>query len=162
VASGRERGLDVIEGTLATAGIAAGSLDVVYLAETVEHLPDPRATVRAAAAALRAGGLIVLGTGNHASLARVLRGGAWGYYMPGHLQYFTAASLGRLLAEEGFVVTRRAFGDDRSIADLLAIRRLEGRAAGWGAAIADRLRTWHVGGFSLGAGMLLYGRKEPS
>jgi len=162
VASCRERGIEVFEGTLAAVRVPDGSLDLVYLAETVEHLPDPRTTVRAAAAALRDGGGMVLGTGNHASLARLLRGSRWGYYMPGHLQYFTAASLGRLLADEGFTVVRRAFGDDRSIRELRAIRRLEGRPAGWGAALADRLRTLHLGGFSLGAGMVLYGRKGAS
>jgi SAM-dependent methyltransferase len=160
VAACRERDLDVAEGTLETAGPAPASVDVVYLSETIEHLPDPRTTVRAAATALRPGGLFVVGTGNHASFARVLRGRRWGYYMPGHLQYFSAATLGRLLAEEGFTVVRRAFGDDRSVADLRAIRRREGRPAGIGAALADRVRTLHVGGFSVGAGMVLYGRKE--
>jgi SAM-dependent methyltransferase len=156
----RERGLDVAEGTLETAAPPPASVDVVYLSETIEHLPDPRAAIRAAAGALRAGGLVVIGTGNHASLARVLRGAAWGYYMPGHLQYFTAASLARLLAEEGLAVVRRSFGDDRTVADLSEIRRLEGRPAGLRAALADRLRTLHLGGFSLGAGMVVTARKE--
>ena len=160
VATCQERGLDVLKGTMATAGIPTESVDVVYLSETVEHLPDPRETVRAAAAALRPGGLIVAGTANHDSLARKLRGAGWGYYMPGHLQYFSAASLGRLFREEGLAVVRRRFGDDRSLADLQAIRRLDGRSAGPGSWLADLLRQLHLGGWSLGAGMLLYGRKD--
>ncbi|MEN8150183.1 MAG: class I SAM-dependent methyltransferase [Planctomycetota bacterium] len=162
VATCRERGLDVVHGTLATAGIPDASTDVVYLSETVEHLPDPRETVRAAAAALRPGGLIVIGTANHDSLARKLRGAAWGYYMPGHLQYFSARSLARLLREEGFEIARRRFGDDRSLADLRAIRRLDGRSSGPRAWLADAARRFHVVGFSLGAGMLLYGEKRSS
>ena len=156
----RDRGLDIVPGTLATAGIPPASVDVVYLSETMEHLPDPRETVRAAAAALRPGGLIVIGTANHDSLARKLRGAAWGYYMPGHLQYFSATSLGRLLLEEGFDVVRHRFGDDRSLGDLQAIRRLDGRSTGPAAWLADFGRRLHLGGFSLGAGMLLYGRKR--
>ncbi|MHC4471668.1 MAG: class I SAM-dependent methyltransferase, partial [Planctomycetota bacterium] len=124
------RDVPVDRGTLEDAPLDPESLDVIYLSETVEHLPDPRTTVRAASRALRRGGLIVLGTANHASLARLLRGRRWGYYMPGHLQYFTAGSLSRLLADEGLPVVRRRFGDDRSLAALREIRRAQGGGAG--------------------------------
>ena len=119
----RKAGLGVTLGTLETGGVGASTAEVVYLSETVEHLPDPRATIAAAARALVPGGLIVLGTANYSSLARMLRGGRWGYYMPGHLQYFSAASLSGLLDEEGLPVVRRSFGDDRGIFALRRIRR---------------------------------------
>jgi SAM-dependent methyltransferase len=156
----REVGLDVTLGTLAGADLEPGSADVVYLSETVEHLPHPRATIAAAARVLAPGGLIVLGTANHASLARLLRGARWGYYLPGHLQYFSAASLSRLLAAEGLPVVRRRFGDDRSIADLREIRRATVGRAGILPTVKDVLVRISAFGFSAGAGMVVYGRKR--
>jgi len=155
-----EAGLDVFRGELADAPPAEGRLDVVYLSETVEHLPDPRATVRAAARALRPGGLLVLATANHDSLARLLRGRRWGYYMPGHLQYFGARSLGRLLAEEGLPVARLHYGDSRTTAAMRAIRRATVGRAGFLATLKDAMTRLGVGGWSVGAGMVICGRKE--
>ncbi len=155
-----ESGLDVILGTLEGANLEPASADVVYLSETVEHLPDPRATIAAAARVLAPGGLIVLGTANHDSLARLLRGWWWGYYMPGHLQYFSANSLSRLLAEEGLPVVRRRFGDDRGLGALRGIRRATVGRAGILSSLKDILVRFSVGGFSAGAGMVIYGRKK--
>ena len=155
-----ERGIPADEGTLESAAVDAESLDLVYMSETVEHLPDPRTTVRAAARALRPGGLLVAGTANHDSLARLLRGRRWGYYMPGHLQYFSARSLARLLADEGLTVVGRRFGDDRSLARLRAIRRAERGRAGFAASVRDLVVRGRLGGYSVGAGMVLYGRKR--
>jgi len=156
----RGAGLDVTLGTLEGTDLEPGSADVVYLSETVEHLADPRATIAAAARVLAPGGLIVIGTGNHASLARVLRGPRWGYYMPGHLQYFSANSLSRLLAEEGLPVVRRRFGDDRRIGGLRRIRRATVGRAGILQSLKDVLVRCSVFGFSAGAGMVIYGRKK--
>jgi len=157
----RARGITVLAGTLEIAPLDPESYDVVYLSETVEHLPRPRETVAAAAKVLAPRGVLVLATANHASLARLLRGARWGYYMPGHFQYFTARSLGRLMEEEGLAIVRRRFGDDRSVARLRRIRRAEGRRSGILAGRSERLRRLRLGGFSAGAGMVIYGRKEP-
>lgn len=153
------RGLDVSEGTLSSTSLGTDSLDVVYLSETVEHLPDPRDTLRAAARVLHPGGFVVLGTANHDSLARFVRGRRWGYYMPGHLQYFSAGSLSRLMGEEGIEVVRRKYGDDRSLGALRAGRRAAGRPDILGS-LKDVVRSLGVGGYSVGAGMVLYGRKR--
>jgi SAM-dependent methyltransferase len=155
----RNAGLDVREGSLETAYFDPESFDAVYLAETVEHLVDPRGAIRSAVAAIAPGGLLVLATGNHDSVARVLRGRRWGYYMPGHLQYFSARSLSELMEDLGLEIVRRRFGDDRAIRALKRIRGLEGRRAGIRGMVSDLLRRLHVVGFSLGAGMVLYGRK---
>ena len=151
-------GIRIVLGSLEGADLPEGGFDVVYLSETVEHLPDPRATIRAARRILSPGGLIVLGTANHASLARRLRGARWGYYMPGHLQYFTARSLSGLLEEEGFAIERRRFGDDRSLGAQQESRRLSGRRTGILAYLTDLALRIPVGSWSVGAGMLIYGR----
>ncbi len=160
VRAAREAGLTVREGTLEGADYPPAAFRVVYMSETIEHLPDPRATVRAAARVLGDGGLLVAGTANHASLARLLRGRRWGYYMPGHLQYFTARGMGRLFAEEGLAVVRRRFGDDRPLALLRAARRAAGRPAGPLTVARDLLLRVRAGGFSAGAGMVIYARRR--
>ena len=81
--------------------------------------------------------------------------------MPGHLQYFGASSLSRLLDEEGLPVVRRRFGDDRSIRRLLEIRRAGGVHAGILAALGEAILRLSLGPWSVGAGMVLYGRRRP-
>lgn len=159
VAHCRGRGLTVHEATLGTAPLPAAGFDVVYLSETIEHLAEPRLAAREAARVLAPGGVLVVGTANHDSLARVLRGRRWGYYMPGHLQYFSAASLCRLLAEEGLAVVRRRFGDDRSLSSLRRARRLASGRSRWRDVVKDVLVRISLCGWSLGAGMLVYARK---
>ena len=150
-----QRGLDVRTCDLADAGLGPASADFVTGSEVVEHLADPVRTMRAAFDVLAPGGVVLFSTANEASLARMLRGERWGYYLPGHVVIWSARTLTRLLAGAGFRDVRVTAGDERGLANFLAFRRAGGRGsvAAW---LAKRIR---LGGFTLGAGMVVEARR---
>jgi SAM-dependent methyltransferase len=104
VAEAQRRGLDVQAGTLATADLCADSFDVVTLWDVIEHLADPAAELARARALLRPGGWLVVHTMDiDAPIARLM-GRRWPWLMEMHLYYFSAGTLGRMLAETGYDV----------------------------------------------------------
>jgi 2-polyprenyl-3-methyl-5-hydroxy-6-metoxy-1,4-benzoquinol methylase len=99
-------GLAVQTGSLETIELPAATYDVVVMADVIEHLMDPRRTVRHLLRLLRPGGRLLLLTPDVGSrLARVL-GRRWWGLLDDHYFYFSRATLHRLLTEEGFAVER--------------------------------------------------------
>jgi SAM-dependent methyltransferase len=94
----RRAGLNVLTGVADAATLASlGTFDVIVLLDVVEHLPDPRATLTLCARQLNPGGIIVLTTGDFASLYARLAGPRWRLMTPPqHLWFFTPASIERL------------------------------------------------------------------
>ena len=150
------RRIPVHEGTFESAPIPPKSVRLVHMSEFLEHCPDPRAVVKKAAQVLEPGGLLVIGTANADSLARRLRGARWGYFMPGHVVFFSARLLARLLGEEGFEVHRVFLGDDhgRPLDPELALAHASTPPGRW----IRSLRLPLVG--AVGAGMVAYGVKR--
>jgi len=150
------RGIDVRTCDLADAGLAPASADLVTGSEVIEHIADPPRTIRAAFDVLAPGGVVLFSTANESSLARVLRGAEWGYFMPGHVVLWGAATLRRLLEDAGFVDVRVVAGDERGLANFREFQRAGGPGSvpGW---LARRMR---VGCWTLGAGMVVEGRKR--
>ena len=150
------RGLDVRTCDLADAALAPASADLVTGSEVVEHLADPVRTARAAYDVLAPGGVVLFSTANEASLARLLRGPRWGYFLPGHVVLWSAGTLTRLLEGAGFRDVRVTAGDERGLANFRAFRRAggPGSVGGW---LARRVR---LGGLTLGAGMVVEARKR--
>lgn len=111
VAHARGLGLDVRQGTLGDAGLAAGSFDLVYMGDVLEHVPDCRESAEQVAGLLAPGGHFFLrGPITTNSLARSLALGACGLLgrelvlrePPYHLWEFTPRSLRGLLSRVGF------------------------------------------------------------
>jgi SAM-dependent methyltransferase len=76
---------------------AAGPLDVIVLLDVVEHLPQPRETLALCARQLKAGGIIVITTGDFGSPVARLTGARWRLMTPPqHLWFFTRESMRRL------------------------------------------------------------------
>lgn len=78
-------------------------LDLVIMFHVLEHLADPLAELRAAAARLRPGGTLVLGLPNIASWQARLSGRHWMHLdVPRHLCHFTPNAIDRALRSSGF------------------------------------------------------------
>lgn len=88
---------------LRDARLPSDEFDACVMIEVVEHLSDPRGTVREIFRLLKPGGLLYATTPNFDSLRCLLQREHWPPIIPtGHLYYFTAATLGALLCSVGF------------------------------------------------------------
>lgn len=107
----QSRGLPVIEGTLATSGIADASQDVVTLWDVIEHLPDPLSELEQVARVTKPGGWAVLHTMDIDSIAARVMRERWPWLMQMHLIYFSQRTMATMLQKVGFEpVYSRAMG----------------------------------------------------
>jgi SAM-dependent methyltransferase len=97
-AHGRTRGLRVLSGVADEGNLAQlGMMDVIVLLDVIEHLPDPHGTLALCTRHLNSGGIIVITTGDFASLYARIAGPGWRLMTPPqHLWYFTRASIERM------------------------------------------------------------------
>ena len=95
---GRTRGLDLRTVALEDAGFAPGSLDAVSLFDVLEHLLDPRRTLRVCADLLAPGGILFLYVPNFDSASRLLMGADAHFIWPTHhLNYYTPTTIRDLM-----------------------------------------------------------------
>jgi SAM-dependent methyltransferase len=95
--------VEVLTGSIDDARLEPASFDAIALFQTIEHVPDPAATVRQLFELLRPGGTLLMTTPDERSwLAKVL-GKRWiNYKPPEHLFYFNAATMRTLLERAGY------------------------------------------------------------
>ncbi len=108
VEQAREHGLHMIEGTLATSGLADGSLDVVTMWDVIEHVANPFGEVQQAYRLLKPGGLLVIHTMDIDSLFARLMGNRWPWLMEMHIYYFSQRTLRAMLEKASFTVVGSA------------------------------------------------------
>ena len=108
VAFCRDRGLAVINGVAEESTIGQlGAFDVIVLLDVIEHLPDPRRTLALCREHLNPGGIIVISTGDFASLYARLAGRNWRLMTPPqHLWFFTPESMRRISHSVGLQLQR--------------------------------------------------------
>lgn len=109
---GREAGLDMRAVALENAGFEPGTLDVVCLSATAEHIPDLNETFALCRDLLAPGGLLyVANSPNYRSLgARRERDLWYGIQPTGHVWQLTPATLRAVFERAGFrVVSERTF-----------------------------------------------------
>lgn len=142
VAFCRSRGLFVISG-VADASVLAqfGMLDIIVLLDVIEHLSDPRSTLALCREHLNPGGVIVITTGDFASLYARLAGRNWRLMTPPqHLWFFTPQSIRRLSHSLGLEL--EACDHPWKVVPLALIefqmRRLLGASRGRSSAFANR------------------------
>ena len=116
-----------------------GTFDVVTFWATIEHVPDPLATLRGIGRVLAPGGLLLLDTGIADDwLERLLPGVTQWYDPPEHLYVFSREAMTRALAAAGFDVIDFDGNFERSTARLAA-RTLRGFVAAAGLRIAAEI-----------------------
>jgi SAM-dependent methyltransferase len=101
----RERlGLNVQATPLEGAELPSGRFQAVVLADVIEHLPSPGASLERIAGLLAPRGVLYLALPDAGSgMARAL-GARWWSILPTHVQYFTRSSMARLLDRYGYRV----------------------------------------------------------
>ncbi len=92
----------VIVGSTLSIELPSNTYDVCVLADVIEHVRDPRATVSYISRILKPGGLVFIATPSTASWSAMLLGKAWMEFKPEHLFYFHPKSLTQLLNRAGF------------------------------------------------------------
>lgn len=97
-------GVPVVQGDLLSSELPAEAFDAVVLADVLEHLADPSAGLDRVAGLLAPGGVLLLVLPDAGSRTARLLGARWWSVIPTHVQYFTRASLRRLLVDRGWEV----------------------------------------------------------
>jgi SAM-dependent methyltransferase len=92
---GRRNGLNVVTGVADAPTLARlGQFDVITMFDVIEHLPEPAEVLALAARHLKPGGIMVITTGDFASLTARAMGPKWRLMTPPqHLWFFTRDSI---------------------------------------------------------------------
>jgi ubiquinone/menaquinone biosynthesis C-methylase UbiE len=99
-------GLDIVPGTLFDMTLEDASFDVVTLWDVLEHVPDPRKTLKECRRVLKPGGLLVVNYPDIGSLVSRLMGRRWVFLLSIHLYYYTEESIQDILGQTGFKVLK--------------------------------------------------------
>ncbi len=104
---GREKlNLNIFAGVLKEANFPYNYFDAIALVDSIEHLPDPKATLEEVRRILKPNGILCISTPDIESfLSRILRAKWWGIQQS-HLFYFSKKTLSRMLDATGFKVFR--------------------------------------------------------
>jgi SAM-dependent methyltransferase len=99
-----ELGLSVQHSDLFEAELEAGAYSAIVMADVIEHLLDPGAALQRCGELLAPAGVLALVLPDAGSALARAMGRRWWSVIPTHVQYFTRASLTRLLERNGFEV----------------------------------------------------------
>jgi SAM-dependent methyltransferase len=104
----RSQGLDVTTGLLTDEVLGRyGPVDVVVMLDVIEHLTDPLEVLQLAQRNLRAGGHILITTGDWGSALSRLMGSSWRLMTPPqHLFFFSRRTMELILARAGFRIVQ--------------------------------------------------------
>ena len=120
----KKHGLEVIHGTLPEAGLETDRFNVVVMWSVIEHLHNPQQVLDEAFRVLRPGGVISVTTCNVESRAAREAGAEWIYYvLPGHLCFFSPATLRLMLTQSGFDIAAYTGGVEFSSKTMNAAKR---------------------------------------
>ncbi len=103
VNKGKEKGLNIFNGTMENFDPKGKKFDVITLLDVIEHVPDPDNLILKCKDLLNKDGIIVINTPDSGSPYARLLGKRWHLIVPPeHLYYFNRKSLISLLRKNGF------------------------------------------------------------
>lgn len=100
-------GLNIVQGSFEETSLPANHYTAVTMIDIVEHMSNPLEAVQKALEILKPGGILCLVTPDIKSRASRIAGAKWWHFRPGHLGYFTAKSLQKLLDLTGFTIVNK-------------------------------------------------------
>jgi len=106
-------GLDVYHGTVESCPFEEDSFDVIIMWSVIEHIADSGSALRACRRLLKPGGLLSIHTCNVDSIVAWETRRNWTmYHMPGHVSFFSPATMRNALDKTGFeiVMLKTALG----------------------------------------------------
>jgi ubiquinone/menaquinone biosynthesis C-methylase UbiE len=119
----KKHGIEVVHGTLTDAHFEADRFSAAIMWSVIEHLSNPREVLAEAHRVLAPGGVISVSTCNMESRAAREDGENWLYYvLPGHLCFFSPATLRRMLESTGFEVIEFSGGVEFKLAGMNAVK----------------------------------------
>jgi 2-polyprenyl-3-methyl-5-hydroxy-6-metoxy-1,4-benzoquinol methylase len=130
-ATGKEE-IEIRYAALEACGLPNNSFDVITLWHVLEHLPNPKETLREIRRVLKRDGNVILAVPNFGSLQAKLTGRCWFHLdVPRHLFHFTPKNLVGLLEQEGFRIEEKrhfsfeydTFGFVQSLLNLVVRRQ---------------------------------------
>lgn len=92
----------VTVGSTQSVDLPSAAFDVCVMADVIEHVRDPYATMQYVHRILKPGGVLFIATPSTESWSAKVLGSAWMEYKLEHLYYFGPKTLGRLLGCVGF------------------------------------------------------------
>jgi SAM-dependent methyltransferase len=105
----KQLGLNIFHGTLEEARLPDRDFDVVTMWDVLEHLPNPKVTLREIHRLLKPKGILVFRLPQFDCWERKVFGPYWsGWDPPRHLAVFSIKHLNRLLEGNGFKIVRSA------------------------------------------------------
>ncbi len=102
VDSGRERGLEIVQGSIDDLPFEAASFDMVTMWDVLEHLTDPRQALTAIAEFLKPGGILLINYPDIGTLQARLAGSRYWWILSGHVVHFAPKTLRELCRRTGF------------------------------------------------------------
>lgn len=126
-------GIKTHVGDLPQCGLPADSFDAIVLSQAIEHLYDPKTTLRECLRILKPGGLLVMTTPNAHSIGAAEFGASWrGWEAPRHLHLFTVEALRNLTQQTGFQIAEATTYSAGSAVVYRVSREIQlGRVASW-------------------------------
>lgn len=102
----RTRGVELLSGTFGHPDLEGRKFDLVFLIDVIEHVVNPRVLLESAAKALTPGGVVVVVTPDHASVARRVLRHKWWHFRLAHVCYFERRSFAELCKRCGLTLER--------------------------------------------------------
>ena len=97
-------GIGIRKGTLEQQKYKKEFFDAVTLWDVLEHVPDPKSTLRECGRVLKKGGTLLINYPDFGSLASKAMGKRWVFLTAVHIYYFERKSLSKMLRAAGFRV----------------------------------------------------------